>query len=415
MIINFTVENFLSFKEPQTLSLVAEPPYDNNKDNLLDSPIEGIKLLKAVIIYGANASGKSNFITALAHLRSLVLESLKFTPDDNLWYPLSPQFALNSESRHSPSRYEINFFCNNIRYNYSISFYKDRVFNEHLSYFPKRYQKLIFDRFLDAQDQYIFNFGADLKPLRIFNDIAIKTAKNVLFLSKAVQENTHFLEPIYNWFAKGLSEEPEMIDLARMCCNDNSYKKNILDFIRSQDINIVDLSIDEKKIEPDFFDDDNIPEEIKKKLLDDIKDQFSYKISTYHKDNNDDLIEFPIKLESTGTLKLLKLSPSMMKDSIYESKAFYIDELGSALHPLLVKNFVSSFQKTNNQLIAATHDTHLIDSEYLRKDQIYFIEKNSEQASVLYSLSDFRPRNDRENWELRYLSGRYGATPFFKD
>lgn len=415
MIINFTVENLLSFKEPQTLSLVAELPHNLNKDNLLDTPVKGIKLLKAVIIYGANASGKSNFITALHHLRNLVLVSLKHTPDDDLWDLFSPQFALNSESRNSPSCYEINFFCNNIRYNYSISFYKDRVCSEHLSYFPKRYEKLIFDRFIDDQDQYIFNFGADLKPARIFNDIARKTAKNVLFLSKAVQENSHFLEPIYNWFAKGFSEEPDIVDLAKMCCASSSYKENILNFIRSQDINIVDLTVNEKRIESDFFDGKKIPEELKKKLLEDLKDKCSYEMSTYHKDNNDNLIEFPLKLESRGTLKLLGLSSVMMKDSIYESKCFYIDELGSDLHPLLVKNFVSSFQKTNNQLIAVTHDTHLIDSKYLRKDQIYFIEKNSEQASVLYSLSDFQPRNDRENWELRYLSGRYGATPFFKD
>ncbi|HCI7175638.1 TPA: ATP-binding protein, partial [Acinetobacter baumannii] len=158
----------------------------------------------------------------------------------------------------------------------------------------------------------------------------------------------------------------------------------------------------------------NFTPEVQEKILEDLKNRYYYDIKTYHRNSDNELEPFDLELESQGTRKLFALSSLLLNNYKKFEKTFYVDELSSALHPLLVKNFLKEFNHTTfNQLICVTHDTHLINQECLRKDQIYFVEKDKSQVSSLYSLLEFNPRNDRENWELRYLSGRYGATPFF--
>ena len=177
-------------------------------------------------------------------------------------------------------------------------------------------------------------------------------------------------------------------------------------------MDIFDISIDVRLVVEELTQDPNVnmPAELRAMILEDLKDKKFLEITTYHRDNDGDLVSLPLGYESEGTRKLFSLSPIFEKNEI--SKVFFIDEINSALHPLLVKNYVTSVQEqSNNQLICVTHDTHLIDPDIMRKDQIYFVEKGLNQATRIYSLLDFKARNDRENWELRYLSGRYGATP----
>ncbi|UMO38056.1 AAA family ATPase [Acinetobacter baumannii] len=139
MIIDFSIENFLSFKEQQTLSFVAEPPYDIHPEHLLDTPEKDLKLLKTIVIYGANASGKSNFLSAIHFLKQLILNSAENKPDEK--FDLIP-FLLDKELKNSATSFDINFFCNEIRYNYSLVLDKSQVFHEHLNYYPKKYKKI---------------------------------------------------------------------------------------------------------------------------------------------------------------------------------------------------------------------------------------------------------------------------------
>lgn len=413
MIIDFTVENFLSFRDLQTLSFVAEPPYSTHSDHLLETPFKDLKLLKTIVIYGANASGKSNFLTALHRLKELVLSSAKNTPNEN--FKIMP-FLLDSQKKQEPTLFEINFFCENVKYNYSIILDSDQVYSEHLSFYPKKYKKNIFTRDLTEAGDYIYNFGEDLKPKRIYEDISLKTANNVLFLSKAVQENSKFLKPIYDWFDTTLSQESSLEDTAKLLDSNEEYKTTFLNFLSSQDINIVDVNVDKSSVaEKILSTEKDVPPEVREQLIKNFKDKFFYEIKTYHEDDEKNLVQFDFELESRGTHKLFAISHLLLTRSNEQTKTFYVDELSSALHPLLVRNFLKTFQKnTNNQLVCVTHDTHLINQDCLRKDQIYFVEKDSDQSSSIYSLLEFTPRNDRENWELRYLSGRYGATPFLK-
>jgi AAA15 family ATPase/GTPase len=413
MIIDFTVENFLSFRDPQTLSFVAEPPYSVHSNHLLETPFKDIKLLKTVVIYGANASGKSNFLTALHRLKELVLSSAKNAPNDD--FKIMP-FLLDYDKKQEPTFFDINFFCENIKYNYSIILDSEKVHSESLSFYPKKYKKNIFTRDVISSGDYIYSFGEDLKPKRIYEDISLKTAGNVLFLSKAVQENSKFLKPIYDWFDITLSEESSLEDTAKLIDSNKEYKTAFLEFLSSQDINIVDVNVDKSSVaEKIISTEKDIPPEIREQLLKNFKDKFFYEIKTYHEDNKKNLVQFDFELESRGTHKLFAISQLLLTRLNEQAKTFYVDELSSALHPLLVRNFLKTFQNnTTNQLVCVTHDTHLISQDCLRKDQIYFVEKDSDQSSSIYSLLEFTPRNDRENWELRYLSGRYGATPFLK-
>mgnify|MGYP003615559451 FL=1 len=411
MIIDFTVSNFLSFRDSQTLSFVADTPYTTHSEHLLDTPLKDLKLLKTVVIYGANASGKSNLLKALHQLKFLVLTSAQNTPNESL--AVSP-FVLDKQMQKEPSFFEINFFCNDIKYNYSVLLDSEKVHYEYLSYFPKKYKKNVFTRDLTESGEYVYNFGDDLKPKRIYDDIALKTSDNVLFLSKAVQENSKFLKNIYDWFDLKLSEESTLEEAAKVIDADAAYKKQFLEFLSSQDISILDVSIDKSSIaEKILINQQDISPEVRERVIKNFKDKFVFEIKTYHKDSDGDLIPFDFDSESTGTQKLFEISALLLKNQGSSTTCFYVDELSSALHPLLVKNFLKKFQEsTNNQMVCVTHETHLIDPNSLRKDQIYFVEKDAEQSSSIYSLLDFNPRNDRENWELRYLSGRYGATPF---
>ncbi|MFN3906732.1 MAG: AAA family ATPase [Acinetobacter junii] len=412
MIIDFTVENFLSFREQQTLSFIADNKNLAHSNHLLDTPIKDLKLLKVAVIYGPNASGKSNFLSALHRLKKLVVNSVSHSPNDET--KILP-FKLDKESRITPSTFELNFLCNGIRYNYLIELDSQRVYFEHLSYYPKKYKKNIFTRQLDDTKEYFYSFGDDLKPKRIYEDIAIRTSENVLFLSKAVQDNSKFLKPIYDWFDQVLVEQTSLEDAAKKIYSDDTFKNQFLNFISKQDIDIVNVDVDPSSLaEKILKSDKNIPPEMKEKIMSNFKDEMVYDIQTVHKDIDGDLVPFEFGLESNGTHKLFALSPLVVKNSEEPTKTFYVDELSSALHPLLVRNFLKTFHENDNQMICVTHDTHLIDPDFLRKDQIYFVEKDNDQASSLYSLLEFNPRNDRENWELRYLSGRYGATPFLK-
>lgn len=412
MIIDFTVGNFLSFRDEQTLSFVADNKNSAHSNHLLDTPIKGLKLLKVAVIYGPNASGKSNFLSALHRLKQLVVNSVNNSPNDNL--KVMP-FRLDKESVISPSNFEINFLCEGIRYNYSILLDSQKVYFEHLSYYPKKYKKNIFTRELTDSNEYVYSFGDDLKPKRIYEDTALKTSEKVLFLPKAVHDNSKFLKPIYDWFDKTLLEQSSLEDAAKQIDTDNVFKKNFLNFIRKQDIDIINVEVDSSSLADKIIKNDkDLSPEMREKIINNFKDEVVYDIQTFHKDSDGDLVPFEFGLESHGTHKLFALSPLVLKTLEELPKTFYVDELSSALHPLLVRNFLKTFQENDNQMICVTHDTHLIDPEYLRKDQIYFVEKDQEQSSSLYSLLEFNPRNDRENWELRYLSGRYGATPFLK-
>lgn len=409
MIIEYTIGNFLSIKDRQTLSLVAEPPFNTLPQNLLDTPDENLKLLKFVVIYGANAAGKSNFVLGLDKIKELVLNSVNHKPNQKI--KIIP-FLLDKQCLNSPSYFSIKFFCQDIKYEYTLEIDTNKVHFEQLQSYPKKYKRNIFQRVLNEDGSYTYNFGSDLKPKRIFDDIAFKTAQNVLFLSKAVKENSLQLKPVYDWFLKNLLDEFSFQETAKLVHTDQYFKEAVTNFLSDQDIAITGLKTKESSLSEKFsLEAPDLPDQLKTHIIENMKDELVYEVSSIHRNNENEEVSFGFGLESNGTHKLFTLAPMLFGK---DKSTFYFDEMSSALHPNLVKNLVKKFVEYNNQLIGVTHDTHLLDSSLLRKDQIYFVEKDQNQSSSIYSLLEFKPRNDRESWELRYLSGRYGATPFLE-
>lgn len=413
MIIDFTIRNFLSFKDEQSLSFIAAPPYTQHPNHLLDTPDKDLRLLKSIVIYGANAAGKSNLLVALHRLKNLIVNSSKQLPNDE--FDILP-FLLGVTNNEEPTSFEINFYCQSIKYNYYLELNEKKVLKEFLYSYPKKYRRNVFERELIG-DKYYYKLGTDLAPKRVFDDVAIRTSPNILFLSKAAQENNPALKIIYNWFANNLVEEASINKVAKSLLKSTTKKEKLLNILQNYDIDIADIKVTEKFLYDVLIEnnENKMSVEEQEKIKDSLKDERMYRIQNYHLNANNHPIPLDFRLESTGTQKLFELSELLITENDH-SKFFYIDEMNTALHPLLAQKFLENFHSsTNNQLVFTTHDTHLINSEFLRKDQVYFVEKRRNKASYLYSLLEFDVRNDRENWELRYLSGQYGATPYFKN
>lgn len=407
MLIEFSIENFLSFKDKVTFTMEASSD-KKLEDNYVN--IENEKILKSTAIYGANASGKSNLFKALAIVNSMIVQSNFIDPNSNL--PIIP-FKLNKKNINEPSSFEIKFIFNNIKYLYGFKADSKVIYNEYLYYYPKGKQAKIFVR--DNVDKYTFN----VEDNKILNDIKGKNTANKFFLSTATTWNFDKTKPAYDFLTQKIGVVFSIDQV-----NNYSYKmystdtngeleKLALKFLKKADFNITGYKVNEERM----------TEETLNLLPDPVKPLFSvgattYKISTKHNIENEEF-EFNIGEESVGTQNIFSLIP-VIRDVLVNGKVLIIDEIDRSLHPLLVKYILEIFNdeeinKNGSQLIFNTHDTNILDLELLRRDQIWFTEKNPVNgASNIYPLDDFSVRNT-ENIEKGYLLGRYGAVPFIDE
>jgi len=417
MIIEFTVGNFRSIKEPVTLSMVAakvnakDPQVDINNTFRVD---ENLMLLTSGAIYGANASGKSNLIKALGFMRHMVLSSSKESQADD---PINTvPFRLDSQTEQNPSLFEIVFHQEGIPYRYGIEVTTEKVKTEWLFYSPNGKEAKLFTR-EDSEITPSRNFkgGRTLKSL---------TRPNALFLSVAAQFNNEIATKVLGWFKSinvisGLDDSAYGGFTAGVFTEDPSYRTSIIDLIRGSDVGINNVIVEKTNIhEPGVLPKD-MPQELKDYLLKQIKDegQFVNFKSSHFKNCEDGIVEeilFDIDEESEGTQKLFFLSGPVI-DTLREGKVLVIDEIEARLHTLLTRNLIGLFnsEKTNPkhaQLIFATHDTNLLSNKLFRRDQLWFMEKDEGGASHLYSLAELKVRNDA-SFESDYMQGKYGAIP----
>ncbi|TLS66784.1 ATP-binding protein [Mariprofundus erugo] len=416
MLLEFSVENFRSIREKQTLSMIAAPTNKEHFDtHVINTGIRGaVSVLKSAVIYGANASGKSNLILAMNYMRSVVAESASIKPGHK--FNMKP-FLLNesSASHEVPTSYEVSFIVNDVRYQYGFSMNLDRILEEWLLAYPSPKPQTWFYRKYDLQtEEYVYEFSSYFtgqKKLWLES-----TRENVLFLSIATQLNSEQLTPIFNWLANDLVVSSSggftSFDFTTSLLDDVSKKKSIQNFLVSADISISDISTVQRKgfrqtinLNSDGKVDSSAAEH--EMLL----PQFTHKTAS-------GTATFELGDESFGTQKLFSLAGPLL-DILEKGRVFVVDELHNSLHPLLVKHLVEVFHNKdtnphNAQLIFSTHDTSLLNSKTFRRDQIWFVEKDKDQATELFPLTDFSPRKG-EALEKGYLSGRYGALPFFDD
>lgn len=413
MLIELFVENFRSIRDRQQFSLIKSTN-DDIRDNFftLDTP-QNTSLLRSAAVYGANAAGKSNFILALGTMKRIVLTSAKDSQRGER-LPVKP-FLLSKETSNSPTEFEVVFISQGVKYQYGFSLTKDHIEEEWLFAFPKGRPQRWFIRAFDKEiGEYAWDFSKLFQGNKqIWKDT---TKSNSLFLSTAVMLNSEQLQPIYDWFKDTLKVAgiggwgPSF---TAGLCEEQESKREVLKFLKSADLDITDILLEQKKIDDSFFSSD-IPQEVKDALLADLEEKEFVDIKTIHKGYEGLSVPFDLEDESDGTKKLFSFAGPWL-DSLKNGRVLFIDELHDSLHPNMVKFLINLFNNketnpNNAQLVFTTHETSVLDQNVFRRDQIWFCEKKNGESS-LFPLTDFSPRKGTENLEKAYLSGRYGALP----
>jgi hypothetical protein len=374
---------------------------------------QNFSLLKSAAIYGANASGKSNLILALYFMQSFVINSSKLQITDKINLE---KFRLSSETEDKPSFFKIVFHLDNKIYEYSFEVTQERVISEGLSCTPKTRKTNIFSR---EKDKIKYS-----KSLLKGKDVKDLTKKNTLFLSIAAQFNDPLAGKILLWFSRlkiisgSQFENLRQLSLDYLSREPN-LKNEIVFLIKKLDLSIKDMSIEVGRTSLDNFHKD-IPDRVKNKEF--RLDNYIYNsIETYHEKYDLEgriigLESFQMnKHESRGTQKIFALLAPVLS-ALKKSEVLIIDELDSLLHPLMAIAIIGLFNSKitnpkNAQLIFATHDVNLLSNQLFRRDQIWFTEKNRQEATDLYSLVEFDIDNNA-SFEQDYIQGRYGAIPF---
>ncbi len=419
MLIQFKVNNFCSIKDTAIFSMNTA----GNKEVPHSFCARDYHLLNSAVIFGANASGKSNVLKAMSFMRRLVLNRSKITQSiDKL--PHEP-FRLNTETENASSSFEIIFLKNDCKYRYGFEADNSTVYAEWLFVDEKGREARFFERDTESKLLYI-------NKQKFKEGNGVKVPDNQLLIWKCDQQDGIVSRAILRWFQTlnfidGLKNEP-YLHFALEQMQNNEAKLELLELLKTADLGIDDIKIDEQEVFWEQLKDIPLPAEIKQKLLEKQGSLTSIELQTSHKkyDKNNQLIGLELfelgKEESQGTQKFFALSAPIL-DTLREGKILLIDELDASLHPQLSEAFIKLFHnpkynKHNAQLIFATHDTNLLSRpELFEREQIWFTEKDQYGCTDLYSLLEFRKKNKgkdirvSDNLEKHYLQGRFGATP----
>jgi AAA15 family ATPase/GTPase len=412
MLLRFSVENHKSLRDRQELSLVASS-LDGDSVDLIDSAPIAEKVLPAAMIYGANASGKTNVLDALQYVCWAVRYShAEGEPGDEV--PRAP-FALDQDFSEKPSVFEIDFVVDSTRYHYGFTADKHEFVSEWLYSFPKRKRTLLFER-----NKRKYQFGRSLSGRnRVISDL---TRRNSLFLSSALQNRHDILTDISSFFKLTTMDKSIFVSGAKASrqLREGEVDQRTIKFLQKTGAGISGYR---KKDLADSEEITNLKKEFVLLLQKHIKN-FPGKsllrdkdtlIELAHSGKNDAPYYLNMESESSGTTRLLVVLDSIFR-ALDAGSLIGLDEIDASLHTMACEAIISLFssKETNPkgaQLVATTHDTNILLSKYLRRDQIWFTEKDGEGATHLYPLTDFQTRKN-DNFEKGYLQGRYGAIPF---
>ena len=412
MLIQFNFKNFKSFREEATLDLSAAKMTEFS-DRVVTIGSE--KILPVAAIYGANASGKSNIYNAFEYMSEYVAESFKYGDEEESFEEFRPTpFLFDSTSADAESSFEVYFTLPGDKaekvYNYGFCIDKNGVTEEWLNSKAKTARKFstVFYRGTSDDELELSGF-----PKNSRDNIQVALEKQVLIISLGAKLKIAKCKAIRDWFlANEFADFGDPVTnfflhrrLPKGFVEDKGVQQKVVEYFASFDEHIKDFRIE------------RVPHDGESK-------EDTFKINALHKMiDSDDMAEIPLSLESAGTLKMFALYPEL-QEVLEKGSVFFIDELNARLHPLLVRNFILTFLNpkinTNHaQLVFTTHDTWQLSNQLLRRDEIWFVEKDVQGLSTLYSLADFvdedgvRIRKD-ESYEKNYLLGKYGAIPDLK-
>ncbi len=417
MLVQFSVDNFRSFRNKIVFSMVASPIKE------LPSHIiscDSLKLLKTGILYGANASGKTNLLKAINFMKNFVLNSTK---DKDFLKSFSKDlFQLNKKNLESPSEFEVVFLIEEILYRYGFTILNDEIDKEWLystnTKSRKPRESLLFSRERDE-----ITVGTKFKE---GNGKTKMTRPNSLFLTLTAMLNGTVSTEIVKWFENIIiileAREIDPLNTVHLLEKKNIDLKDVLHFLSKADFNIKAISI-----EPQNISTNGVPEYLKEVILENEKTDIvkGYNVKTTHQlfDSNDDLSgEKELELfyhESKGTQKFFHLIGPILQ-TIKNNGILFIDEIESSLHPLLTRVIIETFtnntdRNNHSQAVFTTHDTSHLDGSLFRRDEIWFSDKDFQGGTVLFSLAQYKQpqgkvRND-EVFRKNYLNGKYGAIP----
>jgi len=402
MLIEFSVENFRSFKERVTLSMVAantnarDPNVNKNNTIVVN---DNLTLLTSTAIYGANASGKSNVVKALGFMRKFVLFSAKESQSGEQ-IAIEP-FRLSTETENKPSLFEIVFLLDDVQYRYGFEVNLNQVISEWLFSVPTTKEATLFVREENKikLSPKFFKEGKGLEE---------KTRSNALFLSVVAQFNGEIAQSILKWFRRigiisGLDDTFYRAFTIKHVI-DGKYKNEIVQLIKDLDIDINEIEgikLDESQVNFPS----NMPEELRTILSKSLKNEEWLTVQTKHPKLNAQgqtvgLVSFDMdQNESHGTQKAFYLAGPII-DTLVQGKVLIIDEMEARLHPLLTRELIRLYNSIElnpkrAQLIFTTHDTNLLSNKLFRRDQIWFVEKDNLCASHLYSLAELKVDNGK--------------------
>jgi uncharacterized protein len=423
MLIEFRVTNFRSFKETQVLSLVASSDTSLPENTIQSEALGKLRLNRSAVVYGANASGKSNLVAALQFVRRFVLTSVttrslrevRESYGENSIPVFS--FLLNRETREAPSEFELVFIQQGVRYQYGFQVDQRRVHREWLIAYPFGQPQRWFERTLkeDGDYEWIFRSKQFRGEKQRITDV---TRADALYLSVGATFKLEQLADVYNWFANlRITFPPDRLRVrssitAQRAHRDQEFHKRVLNLLTHADVGIVGFTVeeiaDESLVQRSLFSETDRPS----------PRRVRYEVTLAHQGSgHEEPALLPFEEESRGTQQLFEMAPRLI-DVLDRGNVLIVDELDSSLHPVLTRKLVEMFHdpKVNcngAQIIFNTHDVTLLDQSLFRRDQIWFAEKDREGATHLYSLLEFSPRKE-EALAKGYLQGRYGAIPFIE-
>ena len=412
MLIQFNFKNFKSFREEATLDLSAAKMTEFS-DRVVTIGSE--KILPVAAIYGANASGKSNIYNAFEYMAEYVMDSFKYGDEEESFEEFRPTpFLFDSTSADAESSFEVYFTLPDDKsekvYNYGFCINKEGVTEEWLNSRAKTARKFstVFYRGVADNELDLSGF-----PKNSRENIQVALEKQVLIISLGAKLKIAKCKVVRDWFLAN-----EFADFGNPVTNFFLHRRLPKGFVE-------DKGVQQKVVEYFASFDEHIKDfRIEKVPHDGESKEDTYKIDALHKKiDSDEMAGIPLSFESAGTLKMFALYPEL-QEVLEKGSVFFIDELNARLHPLLVRNFILTFldpkiNKNHAQLIFTTHDTWQLSNQLLRRDEIWFVEKDDRGLSNLYSLADFvdeegtRIRKD-ESYEKNYMVGKYGAIPMVK-
>lgn len=427
MLVEFNITNFRSIKEKVTLSMVAaKTKEEEHPENTFEVEGRNLRLLKSAVIYGANASGKSQIIKAFSFMCNFVISSITGLTPDGYIFGVVP-FKLSSTTLNQPSSFEVTFIQDSESYTYGFSLTSKQIDKEWLYASRKNRQRLLFERDSSSNDEYQFgdSWKGEKKPLEE------RTRLNVLFLSVAHHFNNQDVQPVIRWFAEKckwiLDDSPlhnELNHTLELIIGSDRFKLYCEKMLKLADMGIegIDIRYYPPGQDPSLL---RLSEKDRARVHAKIKDTSVLRLSTKHKfeegsNENESSLFDPFTEESTGTKKFLSLLGPWY-DTLNNGYVLFIDEFERSLHPLLSRFLIQSLhdypvKQDFPQLVFTSHDAELLNSDLFRRDQIWFTEKTEDGSTKLYSLWDMEPKpRISENFRKYYLRGRYGAIPFIED